>query len=102
MLEINCIEPRVVRIGLSTALNILKKWNCNQLQVQGLLKLPVNYDSLNFDEMRFSREQQERVSYILNIHAGLGTVFKILSQPLLINNIPSLKTDINDCRLQNP
>ena len=75
MLEIDCIEARVVRIGLNTVFNILRKWNCNQKQVQSLLNLPVNYDSLNFDEMRFSREQQERVSYILNIHAGLGAVF---------------------------
>ncbi|QLE87611.1 hypothetical protein FLM48_22550 [Shewanella sp. Scap07] len=75
MQEIDCNEPGVVRVGLRTVLNIMKKWNCNEQQIRGLLKLPANYDALDFEQMSFSRDQIERVSYILNIHAGLRSTF---------------------------
>ncbi|MGS0828329.1 hypothetical protein ACVBIO_21335 [Shewanella sp. 0m-8] len=75
MQNIDCNEPRVVRIGLKTVLDILAKWNCSQQQIQALLKLPENFDALSFEEMSFSDEQVERVSYILNIHAGLRVAF---------------------------
>ncbi len=75
MQKIDCSKPEIVRVGLRTVLNILKKWRCNQNQVQDLLKLPVNYDSLNYEQMSFRQEQRDRISYILNIHAGLRTVF---------------------------
>ena len=80
MQNIDCTEPRVVRVGLKTVLDLLAKWNCNQQQIQALLKLPENFDALSveassFEEMSFSDEQVERVSYILNIHAGLRVAF---------------------------
>ncbi len=75
MQNIDCNEPRVVRIGLRAVLEILAKWNCNQQQIQALLKLPANFDALSVEEMNFSDEQVERVSYILNIHAGLRLTF---------------------------
>mgnify|MGYP005808002167 CR=1 FL=1 len=75
MQEIDCYEPKIVRIGMRTALTILDKWKCTQLQVQAVLNLPENYKSLDFEKVSFNREQIKRVSYILNIHASLRTTF---------------------------
>jgi hypothetical protein len=75
MPEIDCNEPSAVRVGMRTVLKILEKWSCNQRQVQNVLQLPENYESLDFEQMSFSREQVERASYILNIHAGLRSTF---------------------------
>lgn len=75
MQKIDCIDPKVVRVGFKTVLRILGKWSCNQQQIQKLLKLPVNYESLEFEQLCLSREQVERISHILNIHAGLRVAF---------------------------
>ena len=75
MQEIDCNDPRVVRVGFKTVLRILEKWSCSQQQIQKLLKLPENYESLQFEQMCLSKEQVERISYILNIHAGLRVTF---------------------------
>tara|TARA_R110002033_G_scaffold15894_1_gene44600 strand:- start:2502 stop:2876 length:375 start_codon:yes stop_codon:yes gene_type:complete len=76
MQEIDCYDPRVVRVGFKTVLRILEKWSCSQQQIQKLLKLPENYEqSLQFEQMCLSKEQVERISYILNIHAGLRVAF---------------------------
>ncbi|MBB1441352.1 hypothetical protein H5202_22560 [Shewanella sp. SG41-4] len=56
-------------------MTILDKWKCTQLQVRAVLNLPENYKSLDFEKLSFNREQIERVSYILNIHASLRTTF---------------------------
>jgi hypothetical protein len=56
MQEIDCNDPKVVRIGFKTALRILEKWSCSQQQIQKLLKLPENYESLEFEQMCLSKE----------------------------------------------
>lgn len=66
---------RVTQVDMSTVLNILEKWGCNQLQVQALLKLSENYNDLDFEQVSFCQEQLERVNYILNIHNGLNALF---------------------------
>jgi hypothetical protein len=75
MKEIDCIESSVVKVAMGTVLRILEKWGCDQQQVQAVLKLPENYSDLDFEQVSFSREQVERVSYVLNIHASLSTLF---------------------------
>jgi len=75
MTKINCNELTTARVGMRTALLILKKWNCNQQQIQTVLNLPVNYNNLDIEKFNLSQDQVERISYILNIHAGLSTLF---------------------------
>ncbi|MCL1056479.1 hypothetical protein L2729_00550 [Shewanella gelidimarina] len=75
MKQVNLQDPHVVRIGVTTVLNILAKWQCSKQQVRCLLLLPAGSEFQDIESMIFSHEQQERVSYILNIHAGLRTVF---------------------------
>ncbi|ASF13730.1 hypothetical protein FJD32_007680 [Shewanella sp. LC6] len=75
MQKINCNESTAARIGMRAALLILKKWNCNQQQIQALLKLPEKYNNLDIEKVNFSQDQVERISYILNIHAGLSVLF---------------------------
>ena len=75
MNQVNLQDPHVVRIGVTTVLNILDKWQCSNQQVACLLLLPTDFESQDIESMSFSQTQQERVSYILNIHAGLRTMF---------------------------
>ena len=75
MLLMNNLNPHAVRVGVTSVLNILAKWQCSKLQIQSLLQLPLDYESLDIETMSFSQEQLESVSYILNIHAGLNATF---------------------------
>lgn len=75
MQEIDFNGSKVTLVRMRAVLNILETWGCNQQQVQALLKLPENYNDLDFEQVSFCQEQVERVSYILNIHAGLSALF---------------------------
>ncbi|MFB2773884.1 hypothetical protein [Shewanella xiamenensis] len=75
MQRINCNESTSVMVGMRAALLILEKWNCNQQQIQTLLKLPEKYNNLDIEKVNFSQDQIVRISYILNIHAGLSAFF---------------------------
>lgn len=75
MKHINPYPRHVVRIGVTTVLNILDKWQCSKQQIACLLLLPTDFESQDIESMSFSQTQQERVSYILNIHAGLRAFF---------------------------
>ncbi|MGI2227685.1 hypothetical protein [Shewanella frigidimarina] len=75
MQEINCCDPKIAKVGMEAALTILDKWKCTQAQVQAVLNLPENYKSLDLDTLKINREQIERISYILNIHASLRSTF---------------------------
>ena len=68
-------ESTTVRACMTTALQILEKWNCNQQQIQTLLKLPEKYSNLDIEKVNFSQDQVERISYILNIHASFNALF---------------------------
>ena len=72
MQRINYNESTSVGVGMRAALLILEKWNCNQQQIQTLLKLPEKYNNLDIEKVNFSQDQIVRISYILNIHAGLS------------------------------
>lgn len=53
--------------GVIAAMNILDKWQCSEKEKQQLLGL--------MEGVPISTETIERVSYILNIHASLRTIF---------------------------
>lgn len=37
--------------------------------------MPEKYNNLDIEKVNFSQDQVERISYILNIHAGLSVLF---------------------------
>ncbi|WP_076416847.1 hypothetical protein [Shewanella sp. UCD-KL12] len=75
MNQVNLQAPHVIRNGVTTVLNILIKWQCSKHQIACLLLVPADFEVQDLEAMSFSQEQQERVSYILNIHAGLRSIF---------------------------
>ena len=68
----------VVSRGLQAALNILDKWGCSPEQAWNILGMKrstyYRYREAGV-KPRLSRDQAERISYILNIHAALRIVF---------------------------
>ncbi|MBQ4892159.1 hypothetical protein J8L86_20100 [Shewanella sp. MMG014] len=67
-------DPEVHWAGLKTVLFILDKWQCNSIQKERLLNLKLVTIDLMSD-VHLTEEQLFRVSYILNIHAELQTIF---------------------------
>ncbi|WP_017445352.1 MbcA/ParS/Xre antitoxin family protein [Gayadomonas joobiniege] len=64
--------------GFKACVNILEKWQCSAAQIQNILQLSKNaYYRAKKDpaSANFSRDQLERMSIILNIHAALRVLF---------------------------
>lgn len=64
--------------GLKAALNLLAHWGCTAEQEQAILGMAkaTLYKARSFPEsIRLSQDQVERISYLLNIHESLWTVF---------------------------
>jgi len=65
--------------GLKAVMNILDKWGCSPEQAQAILRLPkatfYRYRS-NPDKANLDADQLTRLSYLLNIHQALRTVFE--------------------------
>lgn len=63
--------------GLNVAVNILAHWNATTEQMAAILGVSTATISRakRKDAVNLSRDQLERVSYVLNIHAALRTVF---------------------------
>lgn len=55
MNQVNLKDPHVVRIGVTTVLNILAKWQCNEYQVARLLLAPANFEVQDLESMSFSQ-----------------------------------------------
>lgn len=76
------IAPQPARLGpagFKAALNILQKWGCNATQQQAILGLPkaTYYKYRQKPEAaQLGSDQLERISYLLNIHASLSTLFE--------------------------
>ena len=73
-------EPAVEHAGvaLKVAINILDKWQCKATEKQAILAMgrstSYKYQE-NTSNVKLSRDQLERISYILNIHQALRVVF---------------------------
>ncbi len=79
--------------GLRTVLAILEKWGCSADQAQKILQVsrPAYYKYKKRPEQaNLSRDQIERLSYVLNIHASLRTLFE---NPKNVYGFMSLKND---------
>ena len=64
---------------LTTAANILEKWGTSKEQAAIILRIPKSsfYKYLKHPETtRLDDDQLRRISYILNIHASLRTIFE--------------------------
>ena len=73
------ISRQVAAKGLKTALNILHKWGCDSEQVQAILQISrAAYFKYRKEPeaASLSRDQIERISCVLNIHAALRTIFE--------------------------
>jgi len=70
----NLIDENMAREELKAALIILDKWQCNTAQIEKLLDLEFADSELKFAP-DLTRNQQLRISYILNIHATLRNLF---------------------------
>ena len=63
---------------LKAALNILSKWECSDDQIVNILGLQesaLNQFNNESKELELTEEQKVRISYLLNIHDSLRTVF---------------------------
>ena len=84
------IDPRV---GFQTCNNILDKWGCSTSQKVAILGITdtkfLTYQKDNETPL-LTNDQLERLSYILNIHLALKTIF---SNPENIDNFMSLKNN---------
>ncbi len=70
--------PPNVRAGLQAVFNILDKWQCSPGQIQSILSISraALYKYRQHPESAsLTRDQLERLSYVLNIHASLRTLF---------------------------
>lgn len=70
--------PPNIRAGLKAVLNILDKWQCSPAQIQSILcisKAALYKYRQHPESASLSRDQLERISYVLNIHASLRTLF---------------------------
>lgn len=66
-------------VGLKAVLNILNRWDCSAEQQMAILQLPRStFYKLRNDPAaaKLSADQVERISYLLNIHAGLRLIFE--------------------------
>lgn len=66
-------------IGLKTVMAILDKWGCTPEQAQAILQISkASYYKFKKDPAaaQLSNDQLERLSYLLNIHASLRTLFE--------------------------
>ncbi|MGN7440663.1 hypothetical protein [Pseudomonas lactis] len=80
--------------ALRTAVKILKKWQASEEQIEAVLKVSESiYKGENQDDESatdLDRNQLQRISMVLNIHAALRTVFE---NPKNLYAFPSMKNE---------
>lgn len=84
---------RMAAAGLKAAYSILDKWGCSAEQGQAILALPRSsfFKYRNAPESAsLGRDQLERLSYLVNIHAHLRTIF---DNPENVYGFMSMKND---------
>src|SRR5690606_2521383 len=73
-------DQRSAAIALKAVLNILDKWSCSEKEKMALLGIgrsTLHKYARDPMSARVSRDLLERLSYLLNIHAGLRTIFSL-------------------------
>ncbi|XBS68180.1 MbcA/ParS/Xre antitoxin family protein [Acerihabitans sp. KWT182] len=72
-------KKKAAAIGLKAAMSILNKWGSTPEQVQAILQMSkASFYKFRKDPAaaQLSHDQFERLSYLLNIHAALRTLFE--------------------------
>ncbi|TCV99825.1 MbcA/ParS/Xre antitoxin family protein [Biostraticola tofi] len=72
-------KKQIAAVGLKTAMVILDKWGCTPEQAQAILQVSkASYYKFKKDPASASltQDQLERLSYLLNIHGALRTLFE--------------------------
>ncbi|QWA08864.1 DUF2384 domain-containing protein [Sodalis ligni] len=72
-------KKRAAAVGLKTAMSILEKWGSTPEQMQAILQMSkASFYKLRKDPAaaQLSHDQFERISYLLNIHGALRTLFE--------------------------
>ncbi|MCG9674754.1 hypothetical protein L1D33_14495 [Vibrio chagasii] len=67
-------DASVHRKGLEASFKILERWEANNVQILSILGISNSIDQI-LSSGQLSTEQITRISYILNIHAALRTLF---------------------------
>lgn len=89
----NIDNGQLAATGLKTVLTILERWGCTAEQVQKILQIsrPAYYKyRKNPQQASLTQDQLERLSYLLNIHACLRTLFE---NPKNVYGFMALKND---------
>lgn len=84
-------RDRATHVALKTAIRILESWSCEPAQmavILGLSKQAMSECHHNPKQVRLTQEQQERLSYVLNIYQAIRMLF---SQQTNVDNFMSLK-----------
>jgi len=80
-------------VGLKTVFTILERWGCSADQIQKILQIsrPAYYKYRKDPATaNLSQDQLERLSYLLNIHGSLRTLFE---NPKNVYGFMALKND---------
>lgn len=86
-------NSRLSAVGLRTVLTILERWGCSNEQVQKILQIsrPAYYRyRKNPEQANLTQDQLERLSYLLNIHGCLRTLFE---NPKNVYGFMAMKND---------
>lgn len=71
-------KSKISAVAFAAAVNILKKWGCTEKQIIRILDIPALRFSrylANSSNAELTSDQLTKISYLLNIHAVLRTVF---------------------------
>lgn len=70
--------PTANAVGLRTAINIMERWNATQDDMSRVLRVSrssINRAKSKLESITLDEDQLDRISYVLNIHAALRTLF---------------------------
>src|SRR5690606_26859424 len=75
---ITALAPTSRAVGLRTAVQIMERWNATQDDMARILRVSrssINRAKSKLESITLDDDQLDRISYVLNIHAALRTLF---------------------------
>lgn len=75
---ISAPAPTASAVGLRTAVRIMERWNATQDEMSRILRVSrssINRAKSKLESITLDEDQLDRISYVLNIHAALRTLF---------------------------
>ncbi len=79
-MSLEALAPNVTSnaVGLRTAINIMERWNATQDDMCRVLRVSrssISRAKSKQESITLDEDQLDRISYVLNIHAALRTLF---------------------------